>query len=162
MSVQNRNLRGHSLRFRQLIAAAVGHCDRPRADRGVEAFYKPLLRADVQIRQNRLERFRKYRRLHRRIFEGINIFRCAFGSNLVQIAVFLLRRKYIYIIFLMRTVGIEEVSGKIDNRLASPSEHKAGRFCYCGNMRCLQILLRGKSKETVFVFRCDNNGHAFL
>ena len=160
--MQNRDFRSHRLRFGQLIAAAVRHRDRTRADRGVEAFHQTFLRADVQIRQDRPERFRKYFRFHCCIFERIDVLRHAFGSNLVQIAVFLLRRKHIHIIFLMRAVGIEEVSGKIDNRLSSPSEHKACRLGYHSDMRCLQILLRGQSKETILVLRCDNNSHALL
>ena len=62
----------------------------------------------------------------------------------------------------MSAVRIEECSGDVDDRSASPVEHKTGLFGHDRDRSSLEVFFRRIGEELIFVFRRYDHSHALL
>ena len=146
-SVHYRNLSHHSLSFCQLIFTTIWHKYASCSDGSVKHLHQTFLGTGIQICQHRQPCcFCICRR---------------FFFTLQNISLFI-RNVYQNFCLLMRTVGIQESTGNINNFFFSPVQYQTRFFGNNGYHNSLQVFFVGVFHEFVNIFRIYNNCHTLL
>ena len=146
-SVHYRNFGNHSLCLCQLIFTTIWHKYTSCSDGSVEHLHQTLLRTGIQICQH-----------------GQPCCFCICGRfffTLQNISLFI-RNIYQNFCLLMRTVGIQESTGNINNFFSSPVQYQTWLFGNNSYHNSFQVFFVGIFHKFINVFRIYNNSHTFL
>ena len=139
----------HGIDGRALMLSAEGREDGARADRRVEAFPEAFLRSGVEIRKSGAEFVLELLLfVHRR--DGVVERTIVIGGADHDLGV------------LLHAIGLEKLTGKIDDLVASPSDDEAVGVSHGGDVDALEVFLFGLGDEIGGVGWVDTDSHALL
>ena len=138
----NGQLGGHSHRGGQLVLAAVGHQHGRGADGGVKALAQTLLAADIQVADHRLELFLKGGAGKLRLPDMAGQNMCAGVA--------------------LGTVGVQELTGKVNDGLAVPDLAHPLLLGHGGNDGRLKVFLGGVLHKGLGILGSHGHSHALL
>ena len=143
-TLSDRELGNHAVGRCLLVLAAKRHQDGSSSDSGVKTFRKALLRAVVEV----LHAFKPG------FPDGFDLRHAeeAFVCRFLDISFF----------DLLSAVRIEEGSGNVDDRIASPLHDKSLRIGDISNNGSFEIFFCCELDELLSVFASDDDSHSFL
>ncbi len=135
------NLCGHGLNRGSLVLSAEGHQDSARTDGGIEALTETALGADIKV--------------------SCQLFQ-VLSKAALNLLMDVLRLLGLDRDVLLCTVGVQELTGQVQDHLAVPVHDQPVGVGDIGHMAGFQIFLLRQLHETGLILRCHHNCHSFL